>query len=76
MLRRRQTHVLADKVAQMFENSTAKSSLQSKAVLAAVHQSFNGDTFANAAPLAASRRRRLRRARAAGGANAVRASWF
>ena len=76
MLRQRQTNVLAHKAGKMFETIMPQASFQPKPVLAAVHQSFNGDTFANAAPLAASRRRRLRRARSAGGASAVRSSWF
>jgi hypothetical protein len=76
MLRQRQTHALGDKIARMFENFTPKTSFQTQTVLATVHQSFNGDRFTNAAPLAASRRRRLRRARSGGGVNSIRASWF
>ena len=76
MLRRYQTTVFAKKLAELFETFTPKSSLQSQPVLVAVHQTLNGDNFANAAPLAATRRRRLRRARSADMNGAVRTAWF
>lgn len=76
MLRRYQTTVFARKFAELFETFTPKSSLQKQPVLVAVHQTLNGDNFANAAPLAATRRRRLRRMRSAEMNGAVRSAWF